>query len=129
MTVTQKNTCLLSFSKMLSVITLLLISTQAALLSPLGFLISATVFDPGEFIPELLEGNETFLFFSTQTAGLCHMRNVLNTPCCRINLAKSITQECHYSWAANNISYGPFSYISHVKVDVISAVQQFYSTE
>lgn len=126
---TKNPTCLLSFSKMLSMITLLLIATQATLLSPSRFLVSAAIFDAGEFITELLEGYETVLFFSAQTAGLCHTRDVLNTPCCRIKLAKSITQECHYSSAANNVSYGPCGYIYHVKVGIISAVQQLYSTE
>lgn len=94
----NQNTCLLSFSKMLSMITLLLISTQATLLSPLGFLISATVFDTGEFITELLGGYETVLLFSAQTVGLCQMRNVLSAPaCCHIKLTKSIMQECRYS--------------------------------
>lgn len=83
---------------MLSMITLLLISTQATLLSPLGFLISATVFDTGEFITELLGGYETVLLFSAQTVGLCQMRNVLSAPaCCHIKLTKSIMQECRYS--------------------------------
>lgn len=48
MTITQKNTCLLSFSKTLSMIIQLLIYTQATLLSPLGFLTSDSSFDNGD---------------------------------------------------------------------------------
>lgn len=77
---------------MLSMITLLLISTQATLLSPSGFLIAACIFDTGEFITELLEGYKTVLFFSAQTAGLCHMRKCTQHSC--LLLCKVHKKQC-----------------------------------
>lgn len=105
---------------------LLLISTQATLLSLSGFQISATICDTGEFITKLLDWATRLFFFSTQTTNLCHMMDVQTLLRVAVWSTESTVQECCNSDAASNTSHGPFSYTYCVKVDIIPTLQSIF---